>query len=358
MIYKDIVEESIEKLKILETFKDRINILEKMLLEYNQLQNSSWNEVPVSGGFAGNGIQKTLQIKLASVQLFTSMTFNTMENYNFLIKLTNYTFSKGENFCDDINELINVFQEYMNDLDIYLNSSKNHLKIPKFLQSIRKLINSYRGIINEIKRIEKYGTILENQNYNNGEILELQFCNGVNSHKEILYLLTVIPDLYKRGLDLFQLDEKEFPLEIIKIESGTFFSKLAGHPVIIGLISSALTFSANEIYNHYSPTTKVKREKEVLEVIGEKLDIIEKMEGLGMDTTNMKEDVQIYTAKLYKDTKRISKLSTKMKVNNEVFQIEKGSELLFLKDQEDFIQTLSLPSLEDMEEGTEKYTSI
>lgn len=356
MIYKDIVNEQIKIKEHLDEFSVIIGDFKKILLDYNKNIDIVWRNTSETGNTNSNSLQQVAISKKSFNATFTSFNFDFMGYMSKLYNLKNT--SENNETSLNFNKFVEVFNDFLVTLQSYLHNKKPSHIIPNLVLNLSSVVSSYESIMNEIEIISKYDSLLENQNYSNEEILELQFCNGVRSHKEILYLLTVIPDLYKRGLDLFRLNEEEFPLEIIKIESGSFFSKLAGHPMIIGLISSALTFSAHEIYNRYSPTTKVKREKEVLEVISEKLNIIEKMEGLGMDTTDMKEDVKAYTAKLYKDTKRISKLSTKMKVNNEVFQIEKSSELLFLKGQKEFIQTLSLPNLDVSVEGTEEYTSI
>lgn len=345
MIYKDIVRESFKKLEVLKVFSEEIEKFQVLINDYDNQFKKAWDMIPSgSTQWTSNTSVSIKNIKVNSASGFISKSYNMMQYYDFLMKLNDY--SRESKISNDINEFKEYFQIFIRVLDEFLNSGKQISRLPKLINSIRTLVSKYQNTISEVERIQKYDDMLENSGYSSDEILELQFYKGVSTSEEIMFVISTVSNLYTRGLHLFQLNEREYPLEIIKIETGTFYEKIKGDPLMTCILGAAFTFMLQVTYDGY----KSNSEEATLDKLSKALDIRGKMVEQGLEPSGMDEEIKSYEAILFKGAKKVSKLSSKVRVNDEILELEKAYELRFLEDQKGFVETLSLPDLTSPDE--------
>lgn len=321
MIYKDIVNEQINIKQHLDEFNEIISGFKSILSDYHKSINIVWKSTPENGNYNTSSLQQVINSKNSFNSFFVSFNFDFMD-YMFKLNKLN-SISENNETSLNFNRFSLIFKDFLTTLQLYLHNKKPSHIIPDLVLNLSKVVSSYESIINEIEIISKYDTLLENQSSSYGEILELQFYNKIKT-PEIIYILEAIPDLYSRGLHLLGIEESEYPLEIIKLESGSWLSKLAGHATVVGLMTNVFQTAIDDLYASYSPlpVAKQRREMSNFEYLEKKLNIRKQLNEEGYDTSRMDEELNQYLAKTYKIGKEVATKSNKIRINKEIKEVD------------------------------------
>lgn len=352
MIYKDIVKESMEKLEIMQELTEEIANFNALVENYDDQLTKAWNSFPSSGASWSSSTCSSLsQLKNVTTGYITGYRYEIPKYYGYLFKLENYC--QKLSAPNEISEFKEAFECFLNNLDSFLNDKKSPNLIPPLLIAIRGLVVKYDQILGEVKRVQMYDIQLENQPHSsNGETLELQFYDKMEI-SEIVYILEAIPDLYSRGLRVLSLEEAEYPLEIIKFESGTWYTKFFGHAAVIALLNPIFSIAIKDAYNSYSthPVAKARREEAIYQHLEKQLDVRAKLQEQGFDTSLLDEDINNYLAKTYKVGKKLAVKSSKIRVNEETIEIkDTGKHKLLEEKQKDlFIEYNHIKESEDLD---------
>lgn len=235
-------------------------------------------------------------------------------------------------------EILEYFLSHGNSEGIQSNRQVLFNKITNFKNTLKKdnfdLIGYQSEILkfqkkcNEVgkenifwKNLEFLSEVLEENLHNIPleNIIELKFFEKL-SIKEVTSILLFIIQIYDISKNILGVDED---LKIIKIETGSFFVKLTGNPIIIGLMTATFTFLAKEIY--YSKANPFKRKeiqiKEFKE-FKELLDIKSKMKALNISTEGIDAEIEALNGLLFKRGKAIIESSNKVEINKTIYKSE------------------------------------
>lgn len=255
------------------------------------------------------------------------------------------------NFFGNLNEIKNNFQLYCKEYDY---TDEN---IVSLLNDLYKVATLYQNIIqdesnaNIIEFLEKADAVcveyystrkgincfincLGNESFNptyeytkslDFEILDCAFNVG-----EFGNILVLLDEAYNSLKTLFK-NEEVMNLEIIKIESGSLMSKIFGNDNIIDLLSLIIKTAAKEMYQKFTLNGKIQKQQDIMNMISNSADVINKLEELGINTAKSKSDLKdclnITTNNIYKILSKSGKIS----IDDEIISISNTDKLLEYK---------------------------
>jgi len=166
--------------------------------------------------------------------------------------------------------------------------------------------------------------------------------------------LTALCNLYEELAQLTKVSTAEYPLETVFIESGSFFTELMGHKMVIALMTSFLTFSAKYAYKNYSDGGKLEILPKKVEAIENVLKLSESLRESGIPTENMNEEIKKAAIKVAEQLNVLLQGQPSIEVNDEKYSVGDNIEQRFLEQAEKLqIEHQNPPEqLEDQSEET------
>lgn len=153
--------------------------------------------------------------------------------------------------------------------------------------------------------------------------LEIRLLDTRYVFKEFTNILSLINDIYESiGNVIYTQGSTYEPLEIIKIESGSLLSMLLGDKNIVEAIGLFLTKTINLIFNKYTQEGQIYRHKELMDALQKEVELGDKLNSLGYNINDAKEDVEISYAHITKGLLQIVGSSAKIKVNDHEYSIK------------------------------------
>ncbi|VEP11800.1 conserved hypothetical protein [Hyella patelloides LEGE 07179] len=113
-----------------------------------------------------------------------------------------------------------------------------------------------------------------------------------HSLQKFIDKLQYIKNLYSELCYLFQVSDNEYPLKIVKMESGSLFAKVFGEAKVIKTLSIWIENTVSYFHRNYTNEGQIKSITHKLEVIENLLETTKKLEEAGIDTTKNKEALQ------------------------------------------------------------------
>lgn len=150
----------------------------------------------------------------------------------------------------------------------------------------------------------------------NNQFIDIQIVNKLNNLEEFSSFLTFVDNLYQNLSKAFVIHYSEYPLSIVKIESGSIWSKLFGHEKLIELIKDLLFGLGNYIRD--LQTGQIDREKfeNKIQKAGLVLDLVEKTKSIGLDDKNQLLIEKVFNQSIADIAKLIPKTTTEIMVDN------------------------------------------
>ena len=120
-------------------------------------------------------------------------------------------------------------------------------------------------------------------------------------------------------------------LKIIKVESGSLLTMLLGDKNIIDLLTTIIRTIATEMYQKFTVNGKLEKQKNIMDIISSSVDIIEKLDKIGINTgkskSTLKDSLNITTNNIYK----IISKNGKIKLNDEILRVGENQKVLEYK---------------------------
>lgn len=230
---------------------------------------------------------------------------------------------------------ITTLTNHLNELSLLyrdvIMSSDSKQKIVVFFDKIQEYVAEYELSLSNIN-----GYI--NAMFSNSElvategirIMQLQLLDIEYSVGEFGEILKNLDDVYS-NIQRIIPEVKLSSLKIVKIESGSLLSLILGDENVLEVIAIALRRLVD--YAHYTFTKQGKLElnAKIIQDISTDADIIKKLEDLGIDTSDSKQNISDTLSAATKDLYNIVSTAPKLKLDDEELIIAEPAKLIEYK---------------------------
>jgi hypothetical protein len=112
--------------------------------------------------------------------------------------------------------------------------------------------------------------------------------------------LGALSDIYIEIASLHNISENDYPITIEHLENGSLWIKVAGHSLTAIFLTAILTTATKYYQDEYTKTGELKQLSASVKVVDKLLDITNKLEKDGIDTSKIKENIESSTKKISK----------------------------------------------------------
>ena len=164
--------------------------------------------------------------------------------------------------------------------------------------------------------------------------------------------LAALGKIYTEFCELLNVSEAEFPLKVLKIESGSFWADIQGNSAVIHFVLTAVTGGAAWIYKNYSRDGRLQQFPQTVEAINALLKLEEQMAARGMDVSQMQEKIQKVAVKAARSLEIVFKGEPEIEINGAVHPLTPenqrnqlmGGRILTIQDtQQDNLASFDVP---------------
>lgn len=230
--------------------------------------------------------------------------------------------------------LISSLNKVSEDIYSFVNTEQKQ----DILKTLRPLIFSASNTICEINQflsMNKFMNSLSNKIQNcipeqdNIDVLSLRFYDVNIELRSMSLIIESVINIYERLCSIASVSTSEYNLIPIKIESGSFFEKLAGHKGILKIMESVFVKTAAYMYRNFTSEGKLSSDIKY-EALRKELDLIKEFENHGFNVNEAKNIAEETLVILCMDVQQVLRKSSKIKINEHVldFKAEIATTLL------------------------------
>ncbi|MGH1460756.1 MAG: hypothetical protein ACRBB6_01850 [Neptuniibacter sp.] len=208
------------------------------------------------------------------------------------IEETNRYYAK---FIYEIEEKLEGFlSHYERHTRAYSSSSCISLSI--WASDLKTAITSTQKVLDGVLNLT---SVVEKEHTDEYSKLDLYLSNVVDL-KDFAIKLEAISEIYSELLSLYGLSESDSPIIIEHLESGSLWIKIAGHTLTATLFTSLLTSATTYYQENYTTTGQLNQLPTSVKVADDLLKLSQQLEKDGIDTTEIKENIESATRKISK----------------------------------------------------------
>jgi hypothetical protein len=135
--------------------------------------------------------------------------------------------------------------------------------------------------------------LLPQAEYDHSELEQLSlFLNSDYLYAEVVEKLEAIRQIYSEVCQLLEISETDFPLRVIKIETGSLHIGILGNSEVIKFLTSCIRDVVDFFYRKHTSEGKLAEIPKNAQAIEAVLHLQQKLDEAGIDTTEMKEQLQ------------------------------------------------------------------
>ena len=173
------------------------------------------------------------------------------------------------------------------------------------ITDVEKIIHSYELIkVSLFKKQRKQGT----------KDISI-YLSDIYDVKDFANKLNAISQIYEAVANLTNTSLTEHPLLIEHIESGSLWAKLAGYPEIIKFLIDCLQSGAAYVHRNFTTEGKLSTIPNKLDSLNSIIDPTKKLEELGVDTEETKEEIRKSAHTIGKALNQLLDAQYKIKIN-------------------------------------------
>jgi hypothetical protein len=292
-------------LKLLTLIADQQDLLRNRLLS---LANANHNTTAVHSG------QIDLTRELGEIGETIRTTFNTRSVWAGIEDLgaranTVAETAIGQEVGEEVNNRLNQFSDAyeqfvktytVGDTLTLLNLGNDlYTAVDSLRQTVRLTTNA---LVQELKLQKDEG------------VIQLKF-SSTPTLSELAAKLSALTDIYEKLCQFFDISTATQPLRIAKVETGTWFVKLAGAIPVLGMMSRLLEDAIRYCYRNYTGEGKLSmlpRKAEAAEAI---LELKRKLDEAGIGSREIDANLQAAVVTLAQDLNTLIKGELKIVVN-------------------------------------------
>lgn len=223
-----------------------------------------------------------------------------------------------KDFIEETDNLFKIYEEFQKD-------DTNQTKMINFANELMK----YKMLINNtLKMYSDYYLLSTNENEYEGKdvnSLSIQLLEVEYSMDEFATILKDIDiSYYEIGNLLFQQTEsiKYKKLKILKIESGSLFSKISGEEIIIDVLKKVLTKAITWLHTKIQEGDSVLTHQKFASALKADAELMKMLEENGCDISASKENMGKAFNLLSKQALHLAKSTSNIKIDNEEFNMK------------------------------------
>jgi hypothetical protein len=126
------------------------------------------------------------------------------------------------------------------------------------------------------------------------------YLSNVDTLKAFSEKLDALSDIYTELLYLYGQTESDYPIVIEHLEGGSLWIKIAGHTLTATVLTSILTTATGYYQDQFTQTGQLNQLPTSVRVAEDLLRISSQLEQEGIDTTEIKENIESATRKISK----------------------------------------------------------
>lgn len=259
-----------------------------------------------------------------------------------------YIFSDIDKLKKDIKEIeVNLTGDetitklYLELIERFENNLENFIKSysPSSLITLgitaRNLIAAKEIAIDRINT--KIQFFKERSSLNDNEKELSIFFHSTNTYHALVIKINNLEELYSNLCLSFNVSTSEYPLRVVKVQTGSLWIDVIGHTAVISAIIWFLTAVVKFIYRNYTLEGKISSIPRQLESANAILQFTEKLEAQGIDTTKNKEQLQLVTAQITNNLNQLVLDQPKLSINGETLSVGDELEKKYLKESEQLL---------------------
>lgn len=184
---------------------------------------------------------------------------------------------------DQLTAFINRFEAFLQNTTV-----ENTLALNEAATDLLRTLRAYFRLATTLDGVLNHGEIFDEQGYAALSLL----LSYEPSYKNLLTKLAALDQLYNELCNLLGVSSAEYPLQVAKLETGSLWLKIFGESKVIALLTRLIETSAGYLYRRFTnegQIASIPRQVESVEAI---LRLSKTLEEMGIDTTQVKENVQ------------------------------------------------------------------
>lgn len=232
-------------------------------------------------------------------------------------------------------ESISTLTNHLNELSLLyrdvIMSGDSKQKIVVFFDKIQEYVAEYELSLSNINGyINSMSSNAELIDAEGIRIMELQLLDTEYSVGEFGEVLKNLDDVYSNIQRLIP-NVKLSALKIVKIESGSLLSRILGDENVLEVIAIALRRIADYVHYTFTNQGKLELNAKIMQDISTDADIIKKLEDLGIDTKEAKQNISETLSAATKDLYNIVSTASKLKLDDEELIIAEPAKFIEYK---------------------------
>lgn len=150
--------------------------------------------------------------------------------------------------------------------------------------------------------------------------------------------LVTLLALYDELCMLMGVSADEYPLSIIKVESGSLWVKVFGHAQVIAVLVALVTGAAGYFHRNYTNEGRIERIATSVEALDRLFEFQKKLKENGVDTAASEAEIQKGAHQLAKGLNELLIDQTKVQVDARVIELSPAQEIRYLENSKLAIQ--------------------
>jgi hypothetical protein len=223
-------------------------------------------------------MRETIKLEDALKEVNSSLSVEGLKT----VEVTDLTLEALETFLDDYNKHIRSYSA-----DTCLTAAVSAMTLKTHLLSTSLILENVLNL--SLSGAEEVAA----------PRLELYLSN-VSSLKDFSEKLGALSGIYTELLYLYGESESDYPIVLEHLESGSLWIKIAGHTLTATVLTSVLTLATNYYQEEFSKSGQLAQLPSSVKVIEDLLKLSALLEKEGIDTSEIKENIESSTKKISK----------------------------------------------------------
>lgn len=225
-----------------------------------------------------------------------------------------------DNLIKEVQDLSHIYEEFIDDVSLK--------KTFNLIDSGDQLLRSIQGFIHSSLIVKE---ALQPASFARDGYEEFSLLlPSTISYGDVLVKLTALEIIYSEVCNLMDVSTSEYPLQIIKIESGSLWLKVFGESRVITLLTKLMESGAAFIHRNYTTEGKITAIPKQVETVEAVLQLAERMEKMGIDTSNMKEELQKSSIVISSNLNKLLGGEPSITVNDQTYSLRQAQQERYL----------------------------
>jgi hypothetical protein len=178
--------------------------------------------------------------------------------------------------------------------------------------------------------------------------LEIYLSSETDFHL-FLEKVTALEQIYEELCHLLNVSPQREPLKIVKIESGSVWTRLTGNQAVVTAIAGAISKAAHYVYRNHTKEDQLASIPNKVGTIESVLHLHDELKKRGIETRDLDEHIKIASVRVGNHLEKLFEGEEQIEVNGEVIALTPGGQLKLIEKKQVALiaDTISTPTLLD-----------